>query len=74
MNDNVDLLVGCPHCGSTQVRHVRTALKYERHEWRRVKCDKCGCYGPIAKTEVEAKTAWNMRAPNDQAQILSEAK
>ena len=60
----VPALVGCPFCGSNRVRHVRTALKFERQEWRRVKCDDCGAYGPIKDNEPEAKTAWNRRAPN----------
>lgn len=59
----VPALVGCPFCGSSHVRHVRTSLKYERDEWRRVKCDDCGAYGPIKDNEPEAKAAWNRRAP-----------
>lgn len=64
MKTKRDPLVKCPFCGSLRVRHVITALKYERESWRRVKCDDCGAYGPIKNTEIEAKAAWNVRSPD----------
>jgi Lar family restriction alleviation protein len=51
----------CPFCGSKATRIVRVAIKYERQEWWRGKCDGCKCYGSIADKKDESIELWNRR-------------
>ncbi len=74
----MDNLKRCSFCGSIKARIVRTALKYEREDFGRIKCDNCGAYGPIMIIRVgsdawrhEATKAWNTR-PGEDAAVAAE--
>ena len=55
----------CPFCESERIRIVRVAIKWERQEWWRGKCDTCKAYGPIADRRDDAIKEWNRRAEKE---------
>jgi len=55
-------LLPCPFCGHKKPRYVSVAIKHERDVFHRIKCDKCGAYGPHMLLKEEAPEEWNKRA------------